>query len=274
MKILLTGTDGNFGTRFRARNEYLVHGVGRKDWDVLDEVMAGGVDAVVHAASDLSEDGLKYKPQGWVDSNVMSTARLLEAAARHRVGRVVFLSTCAVYGDTMSTAEDSPCGPISVNGIGKLLNERIVAEFCQAHAIDCQILRIFNMYGGQDHFSIVSRLARAADGHGEFVLRNAGIAQRDFIHVDDVASIVSTVLRRPGTPRYLNVGTGVATRIADIVDLAQARFPQMAVRHATAAVREAEYSRADIRRLRELVDIDFVRIDDYVRSGFSLPANP
>ena len=185
----------------------------------------------------------------------------------------MFLSSCAVYGEDMRTGEDSPCCPISINGIGKLLNEKLVAEFCEANGIEYQILRIFNMYGGNDAFSIVSRLEQAARGNRPFVLNNGGVAQRDFIHVADVAAIVLKLVAQPVRHACLNVGTGVATRISALVEWAQQAHPSLDIRHAQSRAPEAEYSRADTTRLAETVDTRFLRIADYVRNGFKPTAS-
>jgi nucleoside-diphosphate-sugar epimerase len=99
-----------------------------------------------------------------------------------------------------------------------------------------------------------------------FTLNNMGIAQRDFIHVTDVAAVVLRLLGIDVPYTHLNVGTGVATRISTLVELAAKRFPALTIRHAHTS--EAEYSRADITRLREFVDIDFVRIEDHVENHF------
>lgn len=269
MKVLLTGSGGNFGTEFRRQATAEVVGVDRASWPNLASMLTSGIDCVIHAASDLRASVAK-EPVRLMESNVMTTARLLEAVRNAKVGRFVFLSSCAVYGDERSTHEDGPCRPISTNGIEKLLNEKMVTEFCLAHAIDFQILRIFNMYGGDDRFSIVSRLQRAAVDGDPFVLNNRGMAQRDFIHVGDVAHVVWKLLEQPVGHSRINVGTGVATRISDLVDLVRERFASIKVVPASGSAHEVEYSRADTARLKQAIHHDFLDIEDYVRAGFSV----
>lgn len=264
MTILLTGASGNFGAEFLRQATRPVVGLGREGWDRLDAALEG-VDTVVHAAADLRTRAAAA-PARLMDSNIMSTARLLEAAREARVGRFVFLSSCAVYGEDMRTGEEMPCCPISINGVAKLLNEKMVAEFCAANGIAFQILRVFNTYGGNDRFSILSRLAQALRSGEAFTLNNRGRMQRDFIHVRDVARIVVRLLDCEVRHSHLNIGTGVATRISTLVDIVRERFPQLQLRDGV--TEEAEYSRADITRLGGYLEIDFVRIEDYLRAEF------
>lgn len=265
MKVLLTGASGNFGLAFIEQAKVEVVQLNRDDWGQLSDKLAQGVDVVIQAASDLHSHAAE-SPVRLMDSNLLSTARLLEALQQCRVPRLIFLSSCAVYGEDMRTGEESPCCPITINGICKLLNERMVGEFCAAHGIKFEILRIFNMYGGHDHFSIISHMRRAIENNTPFILNNNGIAQRDFIHVRDVAKIVSQLLHKDIPHTHLNIGTGVAVKISTLVELACERFPQLKIKHAQ--VTEAEYSRADITRLQRLVEIEFTRIEDFLSNDF------
>ena len=269
MNILLTGAEGNFGTEFcrqtEAQKNVEVIPVGRGDWAAIDEKMALA-DVVVHAASDLRTSA-SLAPTRLLDSNVMSTATLLEAAHKRQVKRLVFLSSCAVYGEDMRTGEDSLCCPITINGISKHLNEKLVSEFCTANGIEYQILRVFNSYGGDDRFSIFSKLKRALQNGTSFTLNNDGRMQRDFIHVADVASVILNLLDARVQHTHLNIGTGVATKISTLVDMVQAQFPRLVIQRGT--TQEAEYSRADTTRLREFWHGDFIRIEDYVREQFA-----
>jgi UDP-glucose 4-epimerase len=269
MNILLTGAEGNFGSAFQQQanknSNVNVIPVGRSDWPNIHEKLAS-CDVVVHAASDLRTSA-SVAPSRLLDSNIMSTATLLEAARQQRVKRLLFLSSCAVYGEDMRTAEDSLCCPITINGISKHLNEKLVAEFCSANRIEYQILRIFNSYGGDDRFSIFSKLKRALQTNTPFTLNNDGRMQRDFIHVADVASVVLNLTATKIAHTHLNIGTGIASKISTLVEMVAAQFPQLVVQRGL--TQEAEYSRADITRLREFWTGDFIRVEDYIRDEFA-----
>ena len=268
MNILLTGADGNFGTEFRRQAAVQaglrVVPVGRDDWLQLPDKLAG-IDVVVHAASDLRTPA-SVAPSQLLNSNVMSTAVLLEAALRSRVKKFVFLSSCAVYGEDMRTSEASLCSPITINGIAKHLNEKLIAEFCSANRMGFQILRVFNSYGGNDKFSIFSHLKRALLSAKPFTLNNLGRMQRDFIHVTDVASITLKLAGVSLGYSHLNIGTGTATKVSVLIDMLASQFSQLVIHHGVA--QEAEYSRADTARLREFWSADFVRVEDYLQTTF------
>ena len=269
MNIVLTGADGNFGSEFRQqasnKQNIQVVSVGRGDWAQIHDKLASA-DVVVHAASDL-RTAASVDPSRLLESNVMSTATLLAAARQQGVKRLVFLSSCAVYGEDMRTGEDSLCCPITINGISKHLNEKLVAEFCAANGIEYQILRVFNSYGGNDKFSIFSKLKRALHQSTPFTLNNDGRMLRDFIHVADVASVVLDLSTSRIKHTHLNIGTGVATKIATLVDMVAAQFPGLVIKRGT--TQEAEYSRADTTRLREFWKNDFIRIEDYIHQQFA-----
>ncbi len=273
MNILLTGAQGNFGltlTRLVSTSSHLkLTLMGRDGWGDLHEKLAG-VDVVIHAASDLRTSAVT-SPASLLDSNVMSTARLLEASKNQHVKRWIFLSSCAVYGEDMRTDEDSVCCPITINGISKHLNEKLVTEFCSANNIEFQILRVFNSYGGRDQFSIFSKLKRALQNDTPFTINNDGRMQRDFVHVSDVATIVLHLLNADIKHTCLNIGTGVATKVSTVVDMVREQFPKLVVQHGNA--HEAEYSRASITRLREFWSGDFVRVEDYIREQFKSYVN-
>ena len=202
-----------------------------------------------------------------LDANLMTTMRLLEACRAHGVAKFAFVSTCAVYGEGMNTAEDAACYPVTVNGITKLLNERIVQAFCSDFGISCQIYRVFNMFGGSDRFSILSHLRSALDHATPFTLNNGGVAQRDFVRVADVARIVTTLLPMNLPRVHMNVGTGRATRISDIVAVVQRLHPELRIEQSS--VNEAEYSRADLSRLSSTVEaLRFVDLMDFVERAF------
>jgi len=267
MRVLLTGASGNLGQQLVNQAEIEIIQLKRSDWPMLGQKLDMSVDVVVHAASDLRTN-VCDSPSQLMDSNLMTTMRLLEAMRDKKIPRFIFISSCAVYGDSVDTYEGNECKPCSINGISKHLNEAVIQEFCSAHGIKFEIYRVFNMYGGNDHFSVLNHLQKAANNESCFILKNRGIAQRDFIHVADVALIILDLLKMNVPFTHLNIGTGIATKISTLLSLVVKGYPKMMVE--TEGADEIEYSRADITKLRSLLDVNFLDVKEFVSNDFSL----
>ncbi|HSX41744.1 MAG TPA: SDR family oxidoreductase [Candidatus Saccharimonadales bacterium] len=263
MKILLTGSKGNLGQALirQGKNHRFV-GIDRGDWDELARSMRG-VQAVIHAASDLVTPP-RQDPRGVIDSNLMTSLHLLDQLVKRPTIRFVFISSCAVYGQSAVTHEEVAPAPISINGITKLLNEELIREFCQDRGIEFQIFRVFNTFGGQDRFSIISHLRRSVEEKRPFKMFNGGVSQRDFVHVDDIAAVLLTLLDRPVKQAILNIGSGETVRVSDVVEAFQKKNPDLEIIRDTR--QETEYSRADISKLRKILPkYEFRRVLDFVR---------
>ncbi len=263
MKVLLTGPRGNLGTtlqRLGGAHQWMP--IDRGDWPRFS-ALANGADVIIHAASDLLTP-VTQDPLSVVESNVTATARVLEWLGKNRKVRLLFISSCAVYGRSQVTREDGDLAPISINGTTKLLNEQMIERFCTEAGVPFQIFRLFNTYGGGDRFSILAQLQRAFAEKRPFTLLNQGISQRDFVHVEDAARLILRFLERPTSWPILNLGCGEATRIRDIVSEFAHKHPQLEIRAGTRS--EAEYSRADISRLREAEPaFRFQNVLDFIR---------
>lgn len=263
MRLLVVGGFGNFGRALSRVPGVSVVPVGRHDWSRLDALLAEGLDGVIHAVSNVLLP-VHENPLAVMESNVMTVARLLDSLGRHPPRRVVFLSSCAVYGESIATDEEQACAPLTLNGMSKLLGEKLVAEYCSARNAPFQVVRLFNMYGGNDRFSIVSRIERAVRLNEALQLNNSGSARRDFIHVEDAALAVSRLLAQPIRHECINIGTGSATRIADLVEVALQVYPALKIQHHH--VPEVVHSEAAVGRLHENIDIRFRDVKDYLQN--------
>lgn len=261
MKILVTGANGNLGKHLVLNAEkHNVVTLCREDWNVLDEKILG-VDSVIHAAGDI-KSSIKISPANIIDSNISSTMRLLESSLKHNVKHFYFVSSCAVYGDVSHTRENQELHSISLNGDIKKLNEKIISSFCNANDIGFTCFRVFNTFGGDDQFSIVSRLLRAGKEKGIFTLNNLGLSQRDFIHINDIAKIILNTLALPQKPAFMNVGTGSTNKIIDLYNLVIKKYPDITTKFTHHD--EVEYSRSDNSLLLSLMPCEFISVIDYL----------
>ncbi len=161
MKAVLTGAEGNLGSHILGRAVFECLPVSRSGWEDSNCIPVAECQALIHCAYDLKND-LNVFPDRVIESNIVSTGKALRLCREKRIPRMIFISSCSVYGDSSNSAEDKPCSPVTMNGFTKLFNEELIKSFCEANAIDYLILRVFNSYGGDDQFSVVQKLISCA----------------------------------------------------------------------------------------------------------------
>ena len=176
------------------------------DAPALDRIFAaGGFDAVMHFAAFIEAGESMLSPELYFDNNSAKTLTLLRAMLRHRVSRLVFSSTAAVYGDPrrLPIVEDDPLAPTNPYGESKLMVERMLAWFHTAHGLRYASLRYFNAAGatadrGEMHrpeTHLIPLVLQAALGEREAISiygtdypTKDGTCIRDYIHIDDLAT--------------------------------------------------------------------------------------
>jgi len=201
-------------------------------------------------------------PTSYLQLALTTTARLLEGIADHDCRKVLYTSSAAVYGDNVACREDDIPRAPNLHAALKASNEHLVRSFCADRGLDHTVVRLFNLYGGEDQFSIVARIVAAVRGRQPLVLANQGNAIRDFIHLKDVVACYRTLLELRGLST-VNVATGEGTSVRSIVDAVRLRGHHLD----TTSVRSSEIriSTADVSRLSEVVEVErFVRVIDHV----------
>jgi UDP-glucose 4-epimerase len=254
MKLLVTGGAGYIGSVVAAQlieegHEVVVlddlstghaDGVPRGAAFVHDDLRSGaapllatGIDAVLHfAAKSLVGESVAQPAMYW-HNNLGGTLALLEAMRAAGVGRIVFSSTAAVYGEPESVPieETAPTRPTSPYGATKLAVDTALAEYARMHGFGAVSLRYFNVAGayrqratggwlGERHAPethlIPNILSVALTGAGEVAMFGDdyptpdGTCVRDYIHVADLAQahLLALSACAPGEHKIFNVGSG------------------------------------------------------------------
>jgi UDP-glucose 4-epimerase len=212
----------------------------------LEIVGDGGYDAVCHLAALTRVRDSFADPLTYYDVNVGGTLNILMAldAARVLTGldaareakpapRVVFASTYLVYGSQHigALSEDMEPHPESPYAASKVSAEQLIAAYAATGAIGAVTLRCFNIAGAADGVTdtdtarIIPNVFRALAGESAHVTLNGdGAAVRDFVHVLDVAQAVRLSLTsvKAGENRVYNIGSGIGTSMAQVVEVAAA----------------------------------------------------
>ena len=214
------------------------------DAERLDQIIAAErPDAVMHFAALALVGESVRDPATYYSGNLVGTLNLLNAMRRHGVRRLVFSSTCAVYGEPqkLPLTEDHALNPVNPYGATKLAAERMIADFCAAYDLRAVALRYFNAAGadakagiGESHTpethlipSLLKGLKenRPVSIYGTDYSTRDGTCVRDYIHVMDLCRahlLALDYLTAHGGYTALNLGTGTGYTVREIVAAASA----------------------------------------------------
>ena len=212
------------------------------DLFALDGVLADGFEAVMHFAGFLNVGESVASPLKYYDNNVVNTICLLRLMEKHGVRRFVFSSTCATYGEPLSTpiTEEMPQLPINPYGHTKLVMEWAMRDSAVAWGLGSCALRYFNAAGaaadgtiGEDHdpeVHLIPIVLQVALGQRDKVSvfgtdypTPDGTCIRDYIHVEDLAEAHLLALESLADGRFdaYNVGTGIGTSVLELLQCAR-----------------------------------------------------
>ncbi|MDR3473760.1 MAG: SDR family NAD(P)-dependent oxidoreductase [Devosia sp.] len=184
-----------------------------------------GQDVVFHLAALIAIPYSYEAPQSYVETNVLGTLNVLEAARADDVGRVVHTSTSEVYGTAqrLPIDESHPLQGQSPYSASKIGADMIAEAFSRSYGMPVAILRPFNAFGPrQSERAIIPTIIRQLLDPTCMVLKVGDTTtKRDFTFVDDTVSAFMT-LGNSRTIRFgvpYNAGSGSSISIGDLIEL-------------------------------------------------------
>ncbi len=215
------------------------------DDELLDRTFADhDIDEVIHFAAFKAVGESVEKPLAYYRNNLGSTLGLADAMVRHGVGRLVFSSSCTVYGqpEQNPVTESAPTGAESPYGWTKFMGEQILVDVANSHPLDVVLLRYFNPVGahssgeiGEDPHGIpnnlvpfvmqvaVGRLERVRVFGADYDTPD-GSGVRDYIHVMDLAeahvAALDALAGGLSGSTTVNIGTGVGHSVLEVIEAA------------------------------------------------------
>ena len=153
----------------------------------------------------------------FVQKSLLSISEIFDYINPKLINKILYTSSSSVYGSIGGKAEFSDKNNRDIYSSLKIAAENLIKNFCIKNEINFDICRVFNLYGLNDNFSIVSKLIELKNSNKKIDIYNNGESVRDFIHVDDVVLIYKKLLKIKSS-NIFDVGTGYGTRIKEIVD--------------------------------------------------------
>ena len=217
-----------------------------RDRSAIDAIFnSHSIDEVVHFAAFKSVGDSVNDPVAYYDNNLGSTLRLVEAMLSHGVRRLVYSSSCTVYGqpEIIPVNESAATGAQSPYGWTKYMCEQILRDTCEAHDLDAMLLRYFNPVGAHQSGTIGENPVGTPNNLVPYVMMVAagrleklqvfgsdydtsdGTAIRDYLHVTDLAeghvAALDALAGGATGCEAVNLGTGVGTTVLQVLSAAE-----------------------------------------------------
>lgn len=228
-----------------------------EDHKLLAQSIAGfAPDVIIHLAA---QAGVRYSvehPEVYVQSNLVGTGHLLEAARAAKPHHLLLASSSSVYGGNTEVPfreSDHADWPVSLYGASKRANEVMSHSYAHLHSLPTTCLRFFTAYGpwGRPDMALF-RFAEAITGGGVIEVYGEGRMRRDFTYIDDLVEGIVRIIDVPpveGRPvavpggedslspvapwRVVNMGGGHPVELLDLIAALEAALGRKAERQMT-----------------------------------------
>lgn len=197
-----------------------------RQMDVLKKA-ARDCDVIFHLAAMVSVPQTVDNPVESAEINAIGTLNVFEAARSQNVRRIVFSSSCAVYGDDpeLPKTEDMNPKPTSPYAVQKLSAEHYARIYDELYGLESVCLRYFNVFGPRQdpsspYSGVISIFMTRAVSNEPPVIYGDGCQSRDFVYVKDVvnANLLAATMNQPRGSIF-NVGTGNQVSINQLWEL-------------------------------------------------------
>jgi UDP-glucose 4-epimerase len=222
------------------------------------------VDAVFHLAAIISVPFSVSNPELTFDVNVAGTLNLLNACSEKNVSKFIFVSSCAVFGDTkiLPVNENASTNPISPYAESKLSAEHECLSFQQRGLLQSVVLRFFNVYGPRqgmnDYSGVITRFINRAKQKQFLTIYGDGSQTRDFVNVQDIVqALLACMKNSSANGEVFNIGSGKPTSITELAKtVLELTGQDLEIRYELARAGDIKDSYADISKAKRLLNYE------------------
>jgi UDP-glucose 4-epimerase len=192
----------------------------------VDSTIFTGVDLVLHFAGIGDIVPSVERPLAYMETNVMGTVRVLEAARKSGVSRLVYAASSSCYGSNPETPtiESSPISTEYPYALSKYLGEQAAFHWMKVYGLSVNSIRIFNAYGTRSRTSgaygaVFGVFMRQKLEGAPFTVVGDGTQRRDFVFVTDVAEAFVKAGEAKQSGQVWNLGGGAPESVNRLVEL-------------------------------------------------------
>jgi UDP-glucose 4-epimerase len=282
MRIAVTGAAGQLGsyimdmaseghelvgidieaTKFPSHRPHMVK-ADIRDREAMAEAFAG-CDAVIHCAAQVSVVNSIKDPLNDLSQNVEGTINLLRSAAACGVGKIIYISSAATYGNPVRIPIDEghPLDPISPYGASKMSAEQYCRVFSVTEKLPYVVVRPFNFYSPRadpksPYSGVITRFVEWAKRGEPLLVEGDGDQTRDFIHAEDVTRMVLMAVTSDVANVTLNCGSGHGTSINELArTVVDASERSIEVKHIAPRIGDIRHSVSDMSSTRRLLGFE------------------
>ena len=201
--------------------EITYHKINMLDREKILELM-DGTDIVFHLAGNASVPISVQNPSLDFDANVISTMNVLQALLQKRIGKVVYLSSAAVYGipKYVPTDEEHPLKPVSPYGATKTAAETIGLTYANAFGVDFVVGRLYSPFGPrQRRYAMFDLLNKIHHDPTHIDVLGNGTQIRDYISIYDTARALLTIAQYGQRGNAYNISANIPVSIRELLPL-------------------------------------------------------
>ncbi len=221
---------------------------------VMQAARAAQPDVIIHLAA---QAGVRYSleaPRAYIDSNIVGTFNVMEAARALQVGHLLMASTSSVYGaneDMPFRETDKADHPLTIYAATKKANEAMGHSYAHIHDLPVTMFRFFTVYGPWGRPDMAPfKFTKAILAEEPIDIYNNGEMWRDFTYVTDlvqgILALTAAVPARPATRaeiaegdslspaapfRVVNIGNGQKVRLMDFIEAIEEATGKTAIRN-------------------------------------------
>lgn len=239
------------------------------DISFMDKIFSENkIDIVIHSLS-TTIPTLSINARYDIETNLIPTVELLNTMVKYNVKDIVYISSGgAVYGNSSNYLhkESDDIYPISSYGVVKLATEKYLFQYSSLFHLKPLVLRLSNPYG-KFHFSMKQGICNVALQSAlqniKFKVWGDGNAKKDYIFIEDFVDLLFKLLDKNITNEVLNIGSGDALSVNEILRFIAQRIPKFSWHYSEASKYDVTHFELDTSKLRDIIgDYKFTSIHE------------